>query len=52
MLAVLLALCLYLLACQLAVAAAVIAYGFYKDWTVEIVYATQSFCTLQIEGLT
>lgn len=28
-----------------------IAYGFYRDWSVEIAYATLSYCSLQIEGL-
>lgn len=28
-----------------------IVYGFYKDWSVEIAYATKSYCTMDIEGL-
>lgn len=29
-----------------------VVYGFYRDFEVQIVYATASFCTLSIEGLT
>jgi hypothetical protein len=27
-------------------------FGFYRDFTIDIAYQEQSFCTLEIEGLT
>lgn len=30
---------------------AMIVYGYYKDWEIEIAYTTKSYCTLTVEGL-
>jgi hypothetical protein len=31
---------------------ATVIYGFWKDWSIELAYPTQSYCSLTIEGLT